>query len=122
MIAAILAILVSCLGLLGLTKYNALKRTREIGIRKTFGASSGNILYLLQSESLILILVSIVLGIPLAWIIVNRWLENFVYHIDPKWWMFLLAIFITFLVAVISVLFLSIKTSRANPVESLRYE
>jgi len=122
MIAAVLAILVSCLGLLGLTKYNALKRTREIGIRKTFGASSSNILYLLQSESLILILISIVLGIPLALSIVNRWLKNFAYHIDPAWWMFLLAVVITFLVAILSISFLSIRTSRANPVDSLRYE
>ena len=120
--AAILAILVSCLGLLGLSKYNALRRTREIGIRKTFGASSSSILFLLQSETLTLILLSSLLGIPAAWLITDRWLNTFVYHIEPAWWMFFAAVLITLIVAFVSASILSLRTARANPIESIRYE
>lgn len=122
MYAAILAILVSCLGLLGLSKYNAIRRTREIGIRKTFGASSSSILLLLQSETIVLILISAVMGIPVAWLITDRWLNTFMYHISAKWWMFFIAVLLTLIVAFVSASILSIRTARANPIDSIRYE
>lgn len=122
LISAFLAILTSCLGLLGLSRFNILKRTREIGIRKTFGASSGLILGLLQRETLVLVILSSLVGIPLAWFISRRWLENFYYRIDPEWWMFTLAFIIALLVAMSTTLLQSWRASRKNPVDALRYD
>ena len=122
MIAALLAIITSCLGLLGLSRFNILKRTKEIGIRKTFGSSSGLILKRLQRETFLLVFLASIAGIPISWIISRRWLENFHYRIDPAWWMFTLAFFLVLLVAISTTLLQTWRASRKNPVEALRYE
>jgi len=122
MIAALLAILTACLGLLGLTSFNILERTKEIGIRKTFGSSSGLILKRLQRETFFLVILAAMAGIPISWFISRRWLDNFHYRIDPAWWMFTLAFILVLLVAVATTLLQTWKASRKNPVEALRYE
>jgi putative ABC transport system permease protein len=121
-IAAILALLTSCLGLLGLTRFNILKRTKEIGIRKTFGSSSALILKLLQAETLFMVLVASVTGVPVSWWISRRWLENFSFRIELDWWIFLAAILMLLVVAVLTTLVQTWRASRANPVETLKYE
>ena len=122
MSAALLAILISCLGLLGLAKYNAMKRTREIGLRKTFGVTSVQILKLLQSEIVLQVLLSSMIGIPVAWYIMKQWLTKFAFRIDTTWWMYVMAGFMTLLIATSTIIFHTWKVARTNPVESLRYE
>jgi putative ABC transport system permease protein len=122
MIAALLAIITSCLGLLGLSRFNILKRTKEIGIRKTFGSSSFLVLKRLQTETFIMVMFSSLIGIPLSWMIARRWLDNFHYRIDPAWWMFALAFILVLLVAIATTLFQTWRASQRNPVEALRYE
>lgn len=122
LIAALLAIITSCLGLLGLSRFNILKRTKEIGIRKTFGSGRGGVLRLLQIETFILVLISSLIGIPVAWFIVNRWLMNFAYRIDLSWWMFLTAVLATLLVSVATTFVQTWRAANQNPVETLRYE
>jgi len=122
LIAALLAIITSCLGLLGLSRFNILKRTKEIGIRKTFGSGRGGVLRLLQIESFILVLISSMVGVPVAWYIANRWLMNFSYRIDLSWWMFLMAVLATLFVSVATTLVQTWRAVNQNPVETLRYE
>ena len=122
LIAAILGILTSCLGLLGLSHFNILKRTKEIGIRKTFGSSSIQVLKRLQTETMLMVVLSSLIGIPISWIIARRWLENFSYRIDPAWWMFLLAFILLLFVSLLSTLVQTWRASTRNPVETLRYE
>jgi putative ABC transport system permease protein len=122
MIAALLAIITSCLGLLGLSRFNILKRTKEIGIRKAFGSSSYLVLKRLQTETFMMVLLSSLIGIPLSWMIARRWLDNFYYRVDPAWWMFALAFLLVLLVAISTTLAQSWRASMKNPVEALRYE
>lgn len=122
LIAALLALLASCLGLLGLSRYNILKRTKEIGIRKVFGSSSSLVLKLLQRETLFLVLLSSLIGIPLAWWISRRWLDHFSYRIDLGWWIFLLASFLVMIVAILTTLIQTMRASRKNPIDALQYE
>ncbi len=122
MLAALLAIITSCLGLLGLSRFNILKRTKEIGIRLTFGSSPFLVLRLLQTENVLMVLLSSLIGIPISWVIARRWLDNFSYRIDPAWWMFLLAFLLVLMVAVFTTLVQTWRASRMNPVDALHYE
>lgn len=122
LIAALLAMLASSLGLLGLSRYNILKRTKEIGIRKVFGSSSYLVLKLLQKETFALVLLSSLMGIPLSWWISRRWLDNFSFRIDLAWWIFLLAILLVLTVAVLTTLIQTLRASRKNPIDALQYE
>lgn len=122
MLAALLAIITSCLGLLGLTRFNILKRTKEIGIRLTFGSSSFLVIKLLQAETIVMVLLSSLIGIPLSWVIARRWLDNFFYRIEPEWWMFFLAFLLVMVVAISTTLAQTWRASRKNPVEALRFE
>ncbi len=122
MLAALLALIISSLGLLAFARYNAIKRTREIGIRKTYGSDRARILKLLHKESIVLVLVASAMGIPLSWLIVSKWLLNFSYRIDPSWWMFLISAGITMVVAMLTTFIQTSKASRLNPVEALKYE
>lgn len=117
---ALMAILVACLGLLGLTSYNILQRAKEIGIRKVLGASSVQVVGLLSKDLLKLVVVAIVVATPLAWYVMNHWLQDFAYHIDVEWWMFLAAGALAVLVALLTVSFQSFKAAMNNPVKSLR--
>ncbi|WP_229311125.1 ABC transporter permease [Larkinella soli] len=116
------AVLISCLGLFGLSAYTAQLRTKEVGIRKTLGASVPGIAVLLSKDFLQLVVVAILIASPLAWWAMSRWLNGFAYRIDLEWWMFVLAGTGAVAVAVLTVSFQSIRTALTNPVKSLRAE
>ncbi|MES2427197.1 MAG: ABC transporter permease [Bacteroidota bacterium] len=118
--SAIIAISISCLGLLGLISLLTLQRTKEIGIRKVLGASVASITGLLSADFLKLVLLAVVIATPIAWLAMNKYLQNFAYRIDISWWVFVLTAFIALLIAFITVSFQSVKAAMANPVESLR--
>jgi putative ABC transport system permease protein len=117
-----LAILIACFGLLGLSAYNILQRTKEIGIRKVLGASTQNVVYMLSKDFLTLVAIAFVVAIPIAWWIMHSWLQDYAYRINISWWVFLIAGTIAVLIAVITISFQAIKAAIANPVESLRTE
>lgn len=119
---AIIALMISTLGLFGLAAFMAEQRTKEIGIRKVLGASMGNILLLLNKELGQLITVSFFIATPLAWWLMSNWLEKFAYHMNIGWQVVAVAGFILALVALLTVSFHSIRTALSNPVDALRYE
>lgn len=119
---AILAIFISCLGLLGLASYSMLQRRREIGIRKIVGASVSGIVNLLSVEFLKLILIAFLIASPLAWLLMNQWLQDFAYRINISWWIFAVAGITAILIALFTISFQAIKAAIANPVKSLRTE
>ncbi|PKV49015.1 putative ABC transport system permease protein [Aquimarina sp. MAR_2010_214] len=118
----ILAILISCLGLLGLVAYSTLQRKREIGVRKVLGASVIKIIKLLSKEFISLVGIAFIIASPVAWFIMSYWLEDFAYRIGIQWWMFVLAGMSALFIAFIAVCFHATKASFANPVKSLRTE
>jgi putative ABC transport system permease protein len=117
-----LAILISCLGLFGLSAYTAERRTREIGIRKVLGASVSGITRLLSREFLILVGLSAVIAFPVAGIAMSRWLEQFHYRISIQWWVFAVAGVAAVGITLVTISFQSIKAALMNPVRSLRSE
>lgn len=119
---ATLAIVIACFGLLGLSAYNVLQRTKEIGIRKVLGASVQNLLVLLSKEFLVLVLISLVVAIPVAWWVMNNWLQDFAYRIHISWWVFALAGFLAVFIAILTVSIQALKAAVMNPVKSLRTE
>jgi putative ABC transport system permease protein len=119
---AILAIFIACLGLFGLASYAAETRTKEIGIRKVLGASVSAIVALLSKDFIKLVAIAFVLAVPLAYVAMHRWLEDFAYHIAISWWVFALAGLAGLVVALLTVSYQSIKAALADPVKSLRYE
>jgi len=119
---ALLAIIISCLGLFGLATYTAERRTKEIGIRKVLGASVAGITGLLSKDFLRLVLVSAVIAFPLSWWFMHKWLQNYAYRISINWWVFIVAGFLALLIALITISFQSIRAAIANPVKSLRTE
>lgn len=119
---AIIAIVIACLGLFGLITYAAEQRTKEIGIRKVLGANVNTILVMISKEFLKLVFISIIIATPIAWWAMNKWLENYAYRIHVNGWVFLIAAFLSILIAVITVSFQAIKAALANPVKSLRAE
>jgi ABC-type antimicrobial peptide transport system permease subunit len=119
---AFLAILISCLGLLGLAMFTAEQRTREIGIRKVLGASASSLFVLLSREFLIFVIIAIVIASPLAWWGMNKWLEEYIYRITITPWMFVIAGLTAALIALVTVSFQAIKAAISNPVKSLRTE
>jgi ABC-type antimicrobial peptide transport system permease subunit len=119
---ALLAIIISCLGLFGLATYTAERRTKEIGIRKVLGASVAGITGLLSKDFLRLVLVSAVIAFPLSWWFMHKWLQNYAYRISINWWVFIAAGFLALSIALITISFQSIRAAIANPVKSLRTE
>lgn len=119
---AFLAILIACFGLLGLSAYNVLQRTKEIGIRKVLGASVQNILLLLSTDFLKLILAALVIAIPVGWYVMHSWLQDFAYRISIHWWVFIIAAVIAVLIAFFTISTQAIKAAVTNPVKSLRTE
>ncbi len=119
---AVLAIFISCLGLLGLASYSTLQRTREIGIRKVLGASVPVIVNMLSKEFLQLVLIAALIAFPLAWWGMHTWLQDFAYPINIGWWVFVVAGLLAFMVAITTVSFQAIRAALANPVKSLRSE
>lgn len=119
---AALTIFISCLGLFGLATYMAENRIKEIGVRKVLGASITNITTLLSKDFLKLVIVSIVIASPVAWWVMNKWLESYPYRINIKWWVFAIAGLLSTIIAIVTVSFQAIKAAIANPVKSLRSE
>ncbi len=117
-----LAIFISCLGLFGLSAFSALQRTKEIGIRKVLGASVPNILLLLSREYIWLIVISVVIGVPLTYWIMDNWLSNFAYRTNIGWVIFAMAAALVFVVALLTVSYQTLRSARANPSNTLRYE
>lgn len=121
-IFAVLAIIISCLGLFGLSAYTAEQRKKEIGVRKVLGSSVSNIVKLLSRDFMVLVLIAIVAAVPLAWWAMDNWLQGFAYRIEINWWVFVMAGLLAIGIAVITVSFQAIKAAIANPVKSLRTE
>jgi len=118
----LITIFVACLGLFGLTSFTAEQKTKEIGIRKVLGASVSGIVYLLSRELVKWVLIANLIAWPLAWFFSNRWLQNFAYRINVNIWTFILSAALALAIALITVSYQSVKSARANPVDSLRYE
>lgn len=117
-----LAIFIACLGLLGLATYTAELKTKEIGIRKVLGANITSIVSMLSKDFVILVVISMVIATPVAWYAMNKWLEDFAYHIDIQFWIFILAGTAALIVAVLTISYQAIKAALANPVRALRSE
>ncbi|SDD59008.1 duplicated orphan permease [Pricia antarctica] len=122
LIFALLAIIISCLGLFGLSAYTAEQRRKEIGVRKVLGSSVTGIVRLLSQDFMRLVLVAILIAIPFAWWAMHRWLESFSYHIEINLWVFALAGLAAVGIALLTVSFQALKAANANPVKSLRAE
>jgi putative ABC transport system permease protein len=119
---ALIGIFIACLGLFGLATFTAEQRIKEIGIRKVLGASVPNIVQLLSKDFVILVIVSILIASPIAWWVMNKWLQDFAYRINIEWWVFALAGVMSLLIALLTVSFQAVKAAVANPVKSLRTE
>jgi putative ABC transport system permease protein len=122
LIAAALAIFIACLGSLGLAAFTVEKRTREIGVRKVFGASVQEIVLLLLKEFTLWIMVANLIAWPIAWFAANKWLQNFAYRLETSIWTFLAGGFFTLTVALLVVSYKVARAASANPVKALRYE
>lgn len=117
-----LAIVISCLGLMGLAMFSAEQRIKEIGIRKVLGASVRSIITLLSQDFLKLVTISFLVASPIAWLIMNNWLQAFAYQIDLSWWIFGLTGLLSLLIAFLTVSFEATRAALANPVNNLRSE
>jgi putative ABC transport system permease protein len=119
---AILAIGIACFGLLGLSAYNVLQRTKEIGVRKVLGASVKGLLFTLSKDFLILVVIAFVIAIPVTWIAMSSWLQGFAYRTAISWWVFATAGILSIFIAMFTVGFQALKAALANPVVTLRTE
>jgi len=118
----IMAMIIACLGLFGLSTFMVQRRIKEIGIRKVMGASERQVFLLLSLDLIKWVGISVLIGCPAGWYIMNKWLQEFAYRISISWWIFALAIVIAFTIAFLTVSWQAIKTAKTNPVESLRNE
>ncbi|MFT3911708.1 MAG: ABC transporter permease [Ferruginibacter sp.] len=117
-----IAIFIACLGLFGLASYTAVKRTKEIGVRKVLGSSIQNIVVLLSKDLLKPVILGTLIAAPIGYYVMNKWLQGFAYRIHIQWWMFVVAAFVAIMIALITVSFQAVKAAVANPVKSLRSE
>jgi putative ABC transport system permease protein len=121
---SILAIFISCLGLLGLASYSTIQRTKEIGVRKVLGASVGGIVGLLSKDFLWLVGIAFLVAAPVSFLLMKGWLDTFYYRINiySAWWIFVLAGLGAFAIALFTISFQAVRAALANPVNSLRTE
>ncbi len=119
---AVLAILISCLGLFGLASFVAEQRTKEIGVRKVLGASVFNLWKLLSTDFVRLVIISCFISIPVAWYVLNAWLQRYIYRTDISWWVFAAASIGALITTLLTVSYQSIRAALSNPVKSLRTE
>ncbi|MFC1725710.1 ABC transporter permease [candidate division KSB1 bacterium] len=118
----LLAVIISCLGIFGFISYITEQRTKEIGIRKTFGASAFNIVNIFVKNLAVWVIIANILAFPIGYYITNRWLENFAYRINVGWKIFILSGLTAFMLAMLTVVFQTVRAAAANPVDSLRDE
>jgi putative ABC transport system permease protein len=116
------AIFIACLGLLGLSLFATAQRTKEIGVRKVLGASVSNILVLLSRDFIKLVLIASIIAFPVAWWVMHKWLQDFAYRINIRWWIFFGAGLLAIIIALGTISFQAIRAAIANPVKSLRTE
>jgi putative ABC transport system permease protein len=116
----ILSIFIACLGLFGLAAFNADKKMKEIGIKKVLGASIYQITYQLSIDFLKLVGIAILFSLPLSWYVMDKWLEDFTYHVHISWWVLVVAAFLAIAISILTVSYQSIKAAIMNPVNSLR--
>jgi putative ABC transport system permease protein len=121
-IFSIIAVCIACLGLFGLASFTAVKRTKEIGIRKVVGSSVQKIVLLLSKDLLKPVLVGTLIAVPAGYYIMHKWLEGFAYRIDISWWQFAIASLIAVAIAFVTVSFQAVKAAIANPIKSLKAE
>ena len=121
-VAAALAIILACLGLFGLAAFTTVQRTKEIGIRRVLGANISSITFLVSKNFLQLVCIAIVIAVPVAWAVGNKWLEDFAYRINISWWVFVACGISALLIALLTVSFHAIRAASMNPVKSLRTE
>lgn len=119
---AVITIFISCIGLFALSVLSAQKRTKEIGIKKVLGATVGGVVIILSTDFLKLVAVAMLIAMPIAWLLANKWLQNYPYRIDLSWWIFAAAGILVLFIAIITVSFYSLKAAIANPIKSLRSE
>lgn len=119
---AVIAILVSAMGLLGLAAFAAEQKIKEIGIRKVLGATVRHIVSLLSIDFIKMVVIASIIAFPIAWWAMNKWLQGFAYRISLSWWIFILAAGIALIIALLTVSYQAIKAAVANPVKSLRSE
>ena len=117
-----LVIFIACMGLFGLSAYSEMQKTKEIGVRKVLGASAQSIVALLSKDFIRLVLISGTIALPLAYWLIQQWLENYAFRVDISWWMFFLPLATVLLIALLTISFQTIRAALANPVNSLRYE
>ena len=117
-----IAIFISCLGLYGLVSFMAAQKTKEVGIRKVLGASIKDISFILSKDYLKLIIIAFFIASPVAWILMNKWLQDYVYRIKITWDIFFIAGIAVLFIALITICWQAIKAAIANPVKSLRTE
>jgi putative ABC transport system permease protein len=118
----LLAIVISCIGILGLSIFSSERRTKEIGIRKVNGARVGEIIMLLSGEFLAWVTIAFVVGMPFMLMTMKKWLSTFAYRTSLDWWIFVLSMTIALLIAIITVIWQSWRAAIKNPIEALRYE
>ena len=119
---SLLAIIIACLGLFGLSSYTTIMRTREVGIRKVMGASTPNCILLLMRFFVMQVLIAVPVGLGFGYFIILRWLNNFAYRINIGWWFFLIPVCLLIIITILTVSFQIIKTANTNPAYSLRNE
>lgn len=117
-----ISIIIACMGIFGLSSYLAIQRTKEIGIRKVMGSSVRQIIYILTFDVVRWVLVSFIIAAPLTYYFLNQWLDNFAYKTPLSWWIFVLGAIVVMLIALLTVIFQSVKAALKNPTEALRYE
>lgn len=120
LVIALLAIFIAALGLLGLTIYAAKQRVKEIGMRKVLGAGVSSIVFMLLKDILKLVIIAAFVAVPIAWILMHQWLQDFAYRIDINWWVFIVSTLVAVLVAMTTIFIQVVKAATANPVKSLR--
>jgi len=121
-IFAFLAILIACLGLFGLSSYTTLRRSREIGLRKILGSTSGNAVMLLVRFFIIQVCIAIPLGLGLGYYFMSDWLQNYAYRIRIGWWFILVPVLLVLVITLATVSSQVLKTANVNPAESIRHE
>jgi len=122
LVFGILSIILSCLGLLGLAEHTIKQKIKEIGIRKINGAKTSEIMTMLNEDFIIWVIIAFIIASPIAWYVMNKWLQNFAYKTELSWWIFVAAGLTAMTVAVLTVSWQSWRAAMRNPVEALRYE